>query len=48
LVDPDLAKAFASSEAVNGALRGLLDLTTQTQRMSRSPTARSTTRRLAA
>jgi len=48
LLDPDLAKAFPSSEAVNGALRGLLDLTRQTQRMSRNPTARGTSRRRAA
>lgn len=47
LLDPDVAKAFPSSEAVNGALRGLLDLTRRTQRMSRDPAARSTRRRAA-
>lgn len=47
LLDPDLAKAFPSSEAVNSALRGLLDLTRQTQRMSRGPTVRVTRRRAA-
>lgn len=34
LLDPDLAKAFPSSEAVNGALRGLLTLTEQTARIT--------------
>lgn len=47
LLDPDLAKAFPSSEAVNGALRGLLDLARQTRRIGRSPVARNTRRRAA-
>lgn len=32
LLDPDLARAFPTSEAVNGALRGLLDLAQQASR----------------
>jgi hypothetical protein len=34
LLEPSLAKAFPSSEAVNEALRGLLTLTEQTVRLS--------------
>ena len=34
LIDPDLAKAFPTADAVNGALRGLLDLTQQAHRRS--------------
>ncbi len=34
LLEPSLAKAFPSSEAVNEALRGLLKLTEQTVRLS--------------
>lgn len=34
LLDPHLAKAFPTSEAVNGALRGLLALTDQTARVT--------------
>ena len=47
LLDPDLAKAFPSSEAVNGALRGLLDLAQQANLRTRRPAARSTRRRTA-
>ena len=36
LLEPDLAKAFPSSEAVNEALRGLLALTEQTAKLARS------------
>ena len=36
LLEPDLAKAFPSSEAVNEALRGLLALTEQTTRLARA------------
>lgn len=32
LLDPDVAKAFRSSAAVNAALRGLLELASDTQR----------------
>ena len=35
LLDPQLAKAFPTSEAVNKALRGLLALTEQTTRITR-------------
>ena len=34
LLDPDLAKAFPTSEAVNQALTGLLALTDQTARIT--------------
>jgi len=34
LLDPELAKAFSTSEAVNEALRGLLALTEQTARIT--------------
>lgn len=34
LLDPDLAKAFPTSEAVNEALTGLLALTEQTARIT--------------
>ena len=47
LLDPDLAKAFPSSEAVNGALRGLLDLAQQANLRTRRSAARSTRRRTA-
>lgn len=47
LLDPDLAKAFPSSEAVNGALRGLLDLAQQTNLRTRRSAARGTRRRAA-
>ena len=35
LLSPDVAKAFPTSEAVNEALRGLLQLTQQTQKLAR-------------
>ena len=35
LLDPQLAKAFPTSEAVNKALHGLLSLTEQTARITR-------------
>lgn len=35
LLDPELAKAFPTSKAVNEALRGLLALTEQTARITR-------------
>jgi len=34
LIDPKLAKAFPTSEAVNQALRGLLDLADETARIT--------------
>ena len=47
LLDPELAKAFPTSEAVNQALRGLLTLTEQTARITRHSSGRSTKRRAA-
>jgi hypothetical protein len=35
LLEPEIAKAFPTSEAVNKALHGLLALTQQTARMTR-------------
>ena len=35
LLSPDIAKAFPTSEAVNEALRGLLDLAERTQKQTR-------------
>jgi len=35
LLEPAIAKAFPTSEAVNKALHGLLALTQQTERMTR-------------
>ena len=40
LLNPDIAKAFPTSEAVNEALRGLLELTEQTNRLTRRSSAR--------
>lgn len=34
LLNPDMAKAFPNSDAVNEALRGLLQLTEQTRRLT--------------
>ena len=44
ILEPDVAKAFADSAAVNDALRSLLDLTKTTQRL----TKKSSRRRIAA
>jgi hypothetical protein len=42
VLEPDIAKAFSSSGAVNEALRSLLDITRSTRRLtSRSPVRRS-------
>jgi len=35
MLEPDIAKAFADSAAVNDALRSLLDLTKTTQRLTK-------------
>ena len=35
MLEPDVAKAFVDSAAVNDALRSLLDLTRTTQRLTR-------------
>lgn len=37
LLDPAIAKAFPTSEAVNAALQGLLTLTEQTVRITNRP-----------
>ena len=47
LLDPQLAKAFPTSEAVNKALRGLLSLTEQTARIT-SRSSRASRKRAAA
>ena len=41
VLEPDVAKAFHDSAAVNEALRSLLDLTRSTQRLTRRSTGRS-------
>lgn len=41
LLTPDVAKAFPTSEAVNEALRGLLQLTEQTKKLTRRSTRRA-------
>ena len=47
LLEPKLAKAFPTSEAVNEALRGLLELTEQTARITGRPGGRTGKRRAA-
>ena len=44
IFEPDVAKAFGNSAAVNDALRSLLDLTRSTQRLTRRSSGRSKTR----
>ena len=44
LLDPAIAKAFPTSEAVNAALRALLTLTEQTSRITGRPTRTTRTR----
>ncbi|MFH1954911.1 MAG: hypothetical protein ABIL06_25260 [Pseudomonadota bacterium] len=44
VLEPDVAKAFGNSAAVNDALRSLLDLTRSTQRLTRRSSRRSKTR----
>jgi hypothetical protein len=41
LLNPDIARAFPTSEAVNEALRGLLHLTEQTAKLSRRSRGRA-------
>jgi len=43
VLDPDIAKTFTSSSAVNDALRSLLDLTRSTQSLTRRSNGRSKT-----
>jgi hypothetical protein len=40
MLEPDVAKAFADSAAVNDALRSLLDLTKTTQRLTKKSSGR--------
>ena len=43
VLEPDVAKAFGNSAAVNDALRSLLELTRATQRLTRRSGGRSKT-----
>ncbi|OHB86657.1 MAG: hypothetical protein A3D13_03895 [Planctomycetes bacterium RIFCSPHIGHO2_02_FULL_40_12] len=45
MLEPDVAKSFADSDAVNEALRSLLDLTKTTQRLTKHSSGRSIVRR---
>lgn len=45
MLEPDVAKAFADSAAVNDALRSLLDLTRTTKRLTKHSSGRATARR---
>jgi hypothetical protein len=45
MLEPDVAKAFADSAAVNDALRSLLDLTKTTQRLTKKSRGRGVVRR---
>lgn len=40
MLEPDIAKSFANSDAVNEALRSLLDLTKTTQRLTKKSSGR--------
>jgi hypothetical protein len=40
MLEPDVAKAFVDSAAVNAALRSLLDLTKTTQRLTKKSSGR--------
>lgn len=40
MLEPDVAKAFVDSDAVNAALRSLLDLTKTTQRLTKKSSGR--------
>ncbi len=44
MLEPDVAKAFTNSDAVNEALRSLLDLTKTTQRLTKHYTGRAARR----
>ncbi|MFH1975109.1 MAG: hypothetical protein ABIJ52_06055 [Pseudomonadota bacterium] len=44
VLEPDLARAFRDSSAVNEALRSLLDLTKSTQQLTKPSSGRSKTR----
>ena len=45
MLEPDIAKSFVDSDAVNEALRSLLDLTKTTQRLTKHSSGRSIVRR---
>lgn len=45
MLEPDVAKAFTDSAAVNDALRSLLDLTRTTQRLTKHSIGRAIARR---
>ena len=45
MLEPDIAKSFVDSDAVNKALRSLLNLTKTTQRLTKHSSGRATTRR---
>jgi hypothetical protein len=47
VLEPDVAKAFGDSAAVNIALRSLLDLTSSTQRLTKRSSGRGKERRAA-
>jgi hypothetical protein len=44
ILEPDLARAFRNSSAVNEALRSLLDLTKSTRQLTKSLSGRSKSR----
>lgn len=45
MLEPDIAKSFADSDAVNKALRSLLNLTRTTERIIKHSTGRAVVRR---
>jgi len=45
MLEPDVAKAFVDSAAVNDALRSLLDLTRTTERLTKRSSRRANARR---
>jgi hypothetical protein len=47
VLEPDIAKAFSDSVAVNTALRSLLNLTSSTQRLTKRSSGRGKERRAA-
>ena len=47
VLEPDVAKAFSDSVAVNAALRSLLNLTSSTQRLTKRSSGRGKERRAA-
>ncbi len=47
LIEPELAKSFPTSQAVNEALRGLLSMAEQTSRLTGKKPPRATKRRAA-